>query len=141
MYNVHLTLAPNMKTGIKVMKNVMTRQLAPYTTNCSDKYPPGIDANIALDFSNTNYSQSYCKTVCLVRYVQQKCGCLDPSLMEANFLDQITPINFKYCSMIKNSDKRHCAVDAVNNYSIGTGVNRNCSCQSSCYEESYEVSN
>ena len=130
-----------MKTGIKVSKQVLTRQLAPYTTNCSDQYPPGIADHSPLDLSNTNYSQSYCKTICLVKYVKKVCHCLDPNLLEANFLDQVKPNDLTFCSLIKNSTQRTCSIEAVKNYSLVDGISReNCPCQPNCYEESYEVS-
>ena len=130
-----------MKTGIKVSKNVLTRQLAPYQTNCSDQYPPGIADHIPLDLTNTNYSQSYCKTICILKYVKKVCNCLDPNLMEANFLSDVTPSDLTFCSMIKDSEQRKCSVDAVKNYSSTDGINReNCPCQPNCYEEIYDVS-
>ena len=130
-----------MNTAIKVSKQIITRQPAPYKAKCSDRYPPGIADHTFLDVSNTVYSQTYCKSICLVKHVMNVCHCLDTNLIEANFLDQFRPREHTYCSLIEDSNQRTCSVEAVKNYSLTEEINRkNCPCQPNCYEESYEVS-
>ena len=134
---ITLYLAPNMKTGIKVLKKAVTRQKSPYVTNCSDLYPPDLKNNL-IDWSNTRYNEDYCKSMCIVTYVHQKCHCYDPTLMEANFLSNVQPKDLKFCSIVVNTTDRNCSLEAKQNYTSGSGKSE-CTCRPSCNEEEFEV--
>ena len=137
-----ILLSPNIKTAIKVLKQVVTRQPAPYVTQCSDQYPDTYLQNPILssliDFSSVRYTEDYCKSTCRVQYVNETCGCLDPLLLEALFLEKVTTKNLQFCSVVHNSTSRNCSTYALEEYAKNKG--ENCPCKPSCYVENYEVS-
>ena len=136
-----ILLSPNMKTGIKVLKQVVTRQPAPYVTQCSDQYPDEYQQHPILksliDFSSVRYTEDYCKGMCRVEYVNATCGCLDPLLMEALFLHKTNTSNLKFCSLERGTTERHCSRIALEEYAKNKG--ENCPCKPNCYSENYEV--
>ena len=136
-----ILLSPNMKTGIKVLKQVVTRQPAPYVTQCSDQYPDEYQQHPILksliDFSSVRYTEDYCKGMCRVKYVNATCGCLDPLLMEALFLHKTNTSNLKFCSLERGTTERHCSRIALEEYAKNKG--ENCPCKPNCYSENYEV--
>ena len=131
---IHLT--PNIKTGIKILKQTITRQKLPYVTDCSDTYPTEYQS--FLNFTSVKYSNSYCKAMCLMEYVKEKCGCVDPLLTEANFLSQANPSGKFFCSVDDKSEQRICSVAAVKNYSKGDGYQQ-CPCKTECEKDTFEV--
>ena len=137
-----ILLSPNIKTAIKVLKQVVTRQPAPYVTQCSDQYPDTYLQNPILrsliDFSSVRYTEDYCKSTCRVQYVNETCECLDPLLLEASFLEKVNTTNLQFCSVVQNSTSRNCSTYALEEYAKNKG--ENCPCKASCYVENYEVS-
>ena len=131
---IHLT--PNIKTGIKILKQTITRQKLPYVTDCSDTYPTEYQS--FLNFTSVKYSNSYCKAMCLMEYVKEKCGCVDPLLTEANFLSQANPSGKFFCSVDDESEQRICSVAAVKNYSKDDGYQQ-CPCKTECEKDTFEV--
>ena len=135
-----ILLGTNIKTGIKVLKEVITRQKAPYVTNCSDHYPPEYLNTLPFDPTKVNYNMEYCKAVCRVKYIEKTCGCTDPLMMEATFLDEFSTKEYNFCSVEMESDQRTCVREQMIQYSSELG-DQECLCQPNCYEESYEVPN
>ena len=131
---IHLT--PNIQTGIKILKQTITRQKFPYITDCSDTYPAKYQSSI--NFTSVKYSNGFCKAKCRTEYVKEKCGCHDPLLMEANFLYRVNPAKADFCSVEMDSVQRDCSIDAMRNYSHGDGYDQ-CPCKTECYKDSFEV--
>ena len=131
-------LAPNIQTGIKIQKQIITRQKLPYTTDCSDTYPE--EYRSLFSFTSVNYSNDYCKSLCRVEYVNLTCGCIDPLLMEANFLSQVNLQDQEsFCSVVIGSEQRVCSIEAMKNYSMGDTAYK-CPCKPDCYKDSFGVS-
>ena len=73
-------LAPNIQTGIKVLKQTITRQELPYVTDCSDTCPTEYQEDKILgNFMSVKYSNDHCKSLCRVSYVHEACECIDPT--------------------------------------------------------------
>ena len=136
-----ILVAPNLKTGIKIQKQVITRQPKPYVTQCSDQYPDEYvtDEHLAsfLNFSAIRYTEDYCKAMCRYNYINETCGCADPLMMEAIFLNDVHTKGMQFCSVLKESSSRNCSTYALEEYAKNKG--QNCPCQPSCYMETYEV--
>ena len=135
-------LAPNIQTGIKVLKQTITRQELPYVTDCSDTYPTEYQEDKILgNFMSVKYSNDHCKSLCRVSYVHEACECIDPLMMEALFLSRFDPMNTTtLCSVATNSKQRICAVSATLNYSNGDGDDQ-CPCKTDCSTDNFEVRN
>ena len=133
---IHLT--SNIQTGIKVLKQTITRQKWPYITDCSDVYPTEYQGHV--NFTSVKYSNDYCKALCRLYYVQEACGCLDPLLMEASFLSQLDSMNTTLCSVATKSQQRICSIEAMLNLSNGDGYDQ-CPCKPDCYTDNFEVRN
>ena len=129
-------LAPNVQTGIKILKQTITRQKLPYVTDCSDTYPTEYQS--LLNFTSVNYTNDYCKALCKTDYVKEICGCIDPLLTEANFLSQVEPAKNNFCSVEMNSEQRNCSIAAIAAYSNGEGDDQ-CQCKTECYKDSFDV--
>ena len=109
------------------------RQPAPYTSNCTSKYPPS-KGQLTIGES-IKYSLSVCKNICMLNYIFEECNCIDPLLIEASSADFDDYEGYKFCSLIPNNSDRICAGNATINF----GIYSDCQCQPSCGVVHYEV--
>ena len=132
--------APGTETNMALKATHFTRQppvdmlfyMQPYATNCTSFYPP---SQSFLQSQGMKYSQSECKKSCLVHYVNEKCDCFDPLLMDASIETDFQ--NKTFCPILRSDSRRKCASFATINF--GTDNSTDCNCQPECDSLKYEV--
>ncbi len=68
----YIRARPHVVTDVRISQTVITRQPAPYTSQCIDKYPEKFNS---LPKGLFNYSESFCQTNCRASIINETCGC------------------------------------------------------------------
>lgn len=109
----------------------ITRQGPPYVSNCSSNYP--VELDLEKNPNNHKYSEDRCKRLCLMTYVEEKCNCTDPLLLEAN--ESYDFQNITFCPTLKTDTQRICADKYTNDH-----TEFQCQCRPECDTLHFQVS-
>ena len=74
IYANSIRLRPNVATDLRLRQTTISRQSAPYPSQCIDAYPPQYDSPPGL----FNYSESNCQGFCQSIIVFNSCNCWHP---------------------------------------------------------------
>ena len=126
-----LFIAPNRETNLAMSVKDIKRQGPPYPSSCSSSYPSELD--LEKNPHNHKYSENRCKRLCFLSFVEEKCNCTDPLLLEADESYDFPSINF--CPTMKTDTQRICVDKYINNHSEFA-----CLCRPECDTLQFQVS-
>ena len=130
--NVH----PRTATNIGLNEGKHNRLPGPYPSNCSESYPPQLEAYKNFT-KHSKYSSGLCKNLCYVNMGVENCGCYFPYL-EGNIL--FSPFGKRYCDMEPRWDNTDvdCMYKQLLKIIQGKAGDK-CPCNPECHETSYKV--
>ena len=137
---VQYAIGPNTMTNLAIGSRNLTRKPAPYTSQCLNAYPASlIKTDSSLKY--LAYNEEECKSACLIEYIQNKCHCIDPLLLEARAVKDIPPewSQSKFCPVGRKKPERECVHNYTVEYMIDPVGLAACPCQPECTMQHYEV--